>query len=44
MKNITANVNTLRNLSALALIMLGLLLWIPQGWAATIHSTAAGGN
>jgi hypothetical protein len=24
--------------------MLGLLLWIPQGWAATIHSTSAGGD
>jgi hypothetical protein len=44
MKNLTANVNTLRNLSALALMMLGLLLWIPQGWAATIHSVAAGGD
>ncbi|MEK8019030.1 MAG: hypothetical protein VSS75_019340 [Candidatus Parabeggiatoa sp.] len=44
MKNLTANPKTLRNLSALAVMMLGLLLWIPQGWAATIHSTAAGGD
>jgi hypothetical protein len=44
MKNLTANSNTFRNLSALALMMLGLLLWIPQSWAATIHSTSAGGD
>jgi hypothetical protein len=24
--------------------MVGLFLWIPQGWAATIHSVAAGGD
>ena len=39
MKNLT-----LRNLFPLAIIMVGLLLWIPQGWAATIHSVAAGGD
>ncbi len=38
MKNL--NSNTYRNLSALTLMML--LLWIPQSWAATIHSTSAG--
>jgi hypothetical protein len=42
MKNLTAN--TYRNLSALILMMLGLLLWVPQSWAATIHSTIAGGD
>jgi len=41
MKNLTVN-STLRNLFSLAIIMVE--LWIPQGWAATIHSVATGGN
>jgi hypothetical protein len=43
MKNLTTN-STLRNLFPLAIIMVGLFLWISQGWAATIHSVAAGGD
>jgi hypothetical protein len=44
MKNLTTNSTTLRSLFSLAIIMVGLLLWIPQGWAATIRSVAAGGD
>ncbi|MEK8016121.1 MAG: hypothetical protein VSS75_004575, partial [Candidatus Parabeggiatoa sp.] len=44
MKNLTTNATAFRNLFPLAIMMLGLLLWIPQSWAATIHSTAGGGN
>jgi len=44
MKNLTTNSTTFRNLFPLATIMVGLLLWIPQGWAVTIHSVAAGGD
>jgi hypothetical protein len=41
MKNLTIN-STIRNLFSLDIIMVG--LWIPQGWAATIHFVAAGGD
>ncbi len=44
MKNLTTNATAFRNLFPLAIMMLGLLLWIPQSWAATIHSVAAGGD
>jgi len=44
MKNLTINSTALRNLFSLAIIIVGLLLWVPQSWAATIHSTTAGGD